>query len=319
MLRRSRQSSVRQHPIANAQHNSRRNIFGHAVEHKTDAATGEHGDLLDLIGLSMGFDRLHDVLERGWASPHVCRRIVSNLPRRPPSLRRQPPASVGSPESARRPVRDGATNSGTIGEAYLRNRGITALHEAAALRFHPRCYYRPDVDAPTEIWPALIAAVTDLTGKITGVHRTWLDPWATTRLPSTRRGARWVSFSAMEPASAWRPMSWRPAKVSRPCSRCEAFCRTCPCSPRSRPITSRPILFPATLRRLYVARDDDPAGNLAVTTLTNGPSQPGSRRSRCRPRWAISTTTSVDLASTNSARPCVFSSPRKMCPDSVSR
>ena len=28
------------------------------------------------------------------------------------------------------------------------------------------------------------------------------------------------------------------------------------------------ILFPATLRRLYVARDRDPAGDLAVATLT---------------------------------------------------
>ena len=31
---------------------------------------------------------------------------------------------------------------GTIAEAYLRSRGITALHGAGALRFHPRCYYR---------------------------------------------------------------------------------------------------------------------------------------------------------------------------------
>jgi hypothetical protein len=29
------------------------------------------------------------------------------------------------------------------------------------------------------------------------------------------------------------------------------------------------ILFPATLRRLYVARDDDPAGDFAVATLTD--------------------------------------------------
>ena len=29
-------------------------------------------------------------------------------------------------------------------ETYLRNRGITALHGTANLRFDPRCYYRPD-------------------------------------------------------------------------------------------------------------------------------------------------------------------------------
>jgi hypothetical protein len=44
----------------------------------------------------------------------------------------------------------------------------------AALRFHPDCYYRADTDSPTETWPAMIAAVTDLQGRVTGVHRTWL-------------------------------------------------------------------------------------------------------------------------------------------------
>ena len=45
-----------------------------------------------------------------------------------------------------------------------------------SLRFHPRCYYRPDEHSPTETWPAMIAAVTDLAGHLTGAHRTWLDP-----------------------------------------------------------------------------------------------------------------------------------------------
>ncbi len=45
-----------------------------------------------------------------------------------------------------------------------------------ALRFHLRCYYRPDDHSPTETWPAMIARVTDLDRRITGAHRTWLDP-----------------------------------------------------------------------------------------------------------------------------------------------
>ena len=73
--------------------------------------------------------------------------------------------------------------SGTIAEAYLRNRGISAVHDVATLRFHPRCYYRPDADAPTEVWPALIAAVTNLAGSITGAHRTWLDPTGEDKAP----------------------------------------------------------------------------------------------------------------------------------------
>ena len=50
------------------------------------------------------------------------------------------------------------------------------MHHGGSLRFHPRCYYRPDEHLPTETWPAMIACVTDLDGRITGVHRTWLDP-----------------------------------------------------------------------------------------------------------------------------------------------
>jgi hypothetical protein len=49
-------------------------------------------------------------------------------------------------------------------EAYLRRRGIATLHRTGSLRFHPRCYYRPDEHSPTETWPAMIAAVTDLSG-----------------------------------------------------------------------------------------------------------------------------------------------------------
>src|SRR3546814_3089920 len=66
--------------------------------------------------------------------------------------------------------------TGTIVETYLRKRGITALHGTGSLRFHPRCYYRPDEHSPTETWPAMIESVTDLDGRITGVHRTWLSP-----------------------------------------------------------------------------------------------------------------------------------------------
>jgi hypothetical protein len=68
---------------------------------------------------------------------------------------------------------------GTIAETYLRERGITALRGCTALRFHPRCYYRQDGETPDAgrpDWPALIAAITDIDGTMTGAHRTWLDP-----------------------------------------------------------------------------------------------------------------------------------------------
>src|SRR5512138_2720784 len=121
----------------------------------TDAATGEHGDLLDVIRESCGLVEFSDVLAEA-------RRYLSL-----PSCELAPkpgysmtPTPVGSPESARRLFAISKPVGGTIAETYLRRRGISALHQTASLRFHPRCYYKPDHDSPTETWPALIAAVT---------------------------------------------------------------------------------------------------------------------------------------------------------------
>ena len=34
--------------------------------------------------------------------------------------------------------------AGSVVQTYLRRRGITDLHGIDSLRFHPRCYYRPE-------------------------------------------------------------------------------------------------------------------------------------------------------------------------------
>lgn len=66
--------------------------------------------------------------------------------------------------------------AGTLADSYLRQRGVLRAYLHPALRFHPSCYYRDLVTGRTGSYPALIAAVTDRFGAITGVHRTWLDP-----------------------------------------------------------------------------------------------------------------------------------------------
>ncbi|MGH7744879.1 MAG: DUF7146 domain-containing protein, partial [Candidatus Dormibacteria bacterium] len=103
----------------------------------TDAATGEHGDLLDVIRESCGLVDFHDVADEA-------RRFLS-LPRSDPEP--SPKAAraavqTGSPEAARRLFAMSQPIARTLVETYLRNRGITALHEGGALRFHPRCFYR---------------------------------------------------------------------------------------------------------------------------------------------------------------------------------
>jgi hypothetical protein len=230
----------------------------------TDAATGEHGDLLDVIRESCGLVKFHDVVGEA-------RRFLS-FPRPQPSsgchTRQQPPAPIGSPESARRLFAISQPIAGTIAETYLRKRGITALREAGALRFHPRCYYRPDVDAPTEVWPALIAAVTDLAGKITGAHRTWLDPSGHDKAPvdTPRRAMGHLLGHGVRFGIATDVMA-----AGEGLETMLSLHSVLPGLPMLAALSANhlaAILFPATLRRLYVARDRDPAGDLAVATLT---------------------------------------------------
>jgi hypothetical protein len=113
----------------------------------TDAATAEHGDLLDVIRESCGLVEFRDVIEEAQRFLGLPSLALASV-----SRKAMPSAPAGSPESARRLFAISEPISGTIAETYLRKRGITILHEAEALRFNPRCFYRPDVDAATETW-----------------------------------------------------------------------------------------------------------------------------------------------------------------------
>ena len=103
-----------------------------ATGHWTDAASAEHGDLLDVIRESCGLIDFRDVAEEA-------RRFLS-LPRPEP---RQAPAPVrtpvpaGSPEAARRLIAMSQPIRRTLVETYLRTRGIKVVHDAGALRYQP--------------------------------------------------------------------------------------------------------------------------------------------------------------------------------------
>ena len=140
----------------------------------TDAATGQHGDLLDLIALNRGLDAFRDILDEA--------RVFLSLPRPQPAAPERP-ARIGSPEAARRLFSMAKPIRGTLAETYLQTRGITDLRSTPALRFHPRCYYRADGTAPKSAWPALLASVTDLAGEIRGLQRTWLAPSGSGKAP----------------------------------------------------------------------------------------------------------------------------------------
>ena len=229
----------------------------------TDAATGEHGDLLDIIRESCGLLDFHDVADEA-------RRFLS-LPRsdpEPAAKAARLPAQTGSPEAARRLYAMSQPIARTLVEAYLRNRGITALHEDGVLRFHPRCYYRPDEDAPTETWPAMIARVTDLDGRTTGAHRTWLDPSGRGKAPidTPRRAMGGLLGNAVRFGVANDVLAAGEGIETMLSLRC-----VLPTLPMAAALSANHLaamLLPPTLHRLYIARDDDAAGDAAVTALT---------------------------------------------------
>ncbi|ESX57891.1 DNA primase [Mesorhizobium sp. LSHC420B00] len=148
-------------------------VGGKAAGKWVDESSGEYGDLLDAIEQSCGLVDFREVADEA-------RRFLS-MPLPPPQpqplgAQCQPAAKRGSPEAARRLFAMSQPIAGTLAERYLAGRGILLSTHERALRFHPGCYYRNLVTGETQTLPALIAAVTNLDGRITGLQRTWLDP-----------------------------------------------------------------------------------------------------------------------------------------------
>jgi hypothetical protein len=233
-----------------------------AAGHWTDAASFEHGDLLDVIRESCGFIDFKDVADEA-------RRFLS-LPRderhhTQKSTRSTVPA--GSPEAAQRLFAMAQPISGTLVATYLRNRGITDLRGTASLRFHPHCFHQLEGSGPTETWPAMVAAVTDLDGRITGAHRTWLARDGSDKAPiETQRKAMGdllghaVHFGAVDDVMA----------VGEGIETMLSLRCALPAMPMAAALSANhlaALLPPLRLRRLYIARDADAAGDMAFAAL----------------------------------------------------
>lgn len=227
----------------------------------TDAATGEHGDLLDVIRESCGLIDFKDVAEEA--------RTFLSMPQQEPrpALLRHAPSPLGSPEAARRLVAMSQPIAGTLVQSYLHERAITNLRGTGNLRFHPRCYYRADEYSPTETWPAMIAAVTDLRDRITGAHRTWLDPRRRDKAPldTPRRAMGDLLGNAVRFGLGDAVMA-----AGEGIETVLSVRQVLPDMPMIAALSAAhlaAILFPDTLRRLYILRDNDPAGDGARDSL----------------------------------------------------
>lgn len=157
-----------------------------------DYATGDHGDLIDLIALSLGCNLTDAVREaRSWLG------LTSDSPEDVARRKAAAARSLRLAEEARRKGAEqkerrrkgalalwlsGSMIAGTPAEYYLRDARCIDLRQLGrqpnALRFHSGLRYR-HLDRETgevwdETWPAMLALANDGQGRPVACHRTWL-------------------------------------------------------------------------------------------------------------------------------------------------
>lgn len=236
----------------------------------TDAATSQYGDLLDLVRETCGLVDFRDVADEA-------RRFLNEPRPTPASSRRgdahaDPPVDRLAGERARRLFRMTKPLAGTMADSYLRQRAIlrAALHQA--LRFHPSCFYRDLVTGRTLSYPALIAAVTDPSGAITGVHRTWLDPEGDgkAKVDDPRRALGGLLGNAVRfrfPGDAPVPVIVAGEGLESILS----LAHVMPGMPMAAALTANHLAafrLPEGCQRLYIAADADAAGRHGIERLS---------------------------------------------------
>jgi len=228
-----------------------------------DAATGEHGDLIDLIRQACLLSTTAEALTEA-------RRFLSlptKMRRRRSSCGTDPFNRYDPMTSVKRLIAESRPIDGTLAQAYLRHRGINPCADLKALRFHPRCPYRNPDTGRFSCWPALLALVTDLNGNLTGLQRTYLSPKGDGKanLPTPRRSlgatrGHGVRFGVIDDV----------ALIGEGVETVLSLKCVFPTMPMVAALSADNLgasAMPPTLRRLYVAIDRDPAGFAGTDSL----------------------------------------------------
>jgi hypothetical protein len=226
----------------------------------TDAAEGTHGDLLDIIRIACGHTQLFD------AMTEASRFLSDPLPA--PARDPSPSELADRSHAARRLFHMARPVPGTIAETYLRSRGIAGPLDYKSLRFHPSCYHRAYDHAPLASWPALLASVTDLSGNISALQRTWLatDGLTLAPLEDPRRAMGNLLGHAVRFGEATDVLIAGEGIETILSLRC-----VLPWIPAAAALTANHLALmrlPLSLQRLYIARDNDPAGAGACDALS---------------------------------------------------
>jgi hypothetical protein len=236
----------------------------------TDGATGEHGDLLDIIRERTGISRFPDLLAE--ARAHLGR-PAPVIPDAPSPKKPKPPG--GTPEAATRLFAASVPVAFSLAETYLLSRGITLPVASAALRFHPRCWHRDEGQTRSLPRPALIAAVTDGAGALQGAHRTWLaqDGKDKAHVEVQRRAMGNLLGNAVRLTPCDDILV-----VGEGIETMLSVREAAPGLPVWAALSSShlgAVLLPEGLLRLYIAIDRDPAGRRAAERLTTRATEAG--------------------------------------------
>ncbi len=134
----------------------------------TDYATGEYGDLLDLLQEHLQPISYKDLLEE--ASKFLGNPISDPIKSSQDNYK--PPNINNNSEAGRKLFSYGQPWKNTPTERYLRNRSIARF--GSALAYHPSVFLRDDHGVQQK-YPALLAAITDNENRVTGCARTFLN------------------------------------------------------------------------------------------------------------------------------------------------
>ena len=225
----------------------------------TDASTGEHGDLLDIIRLRCRLSRFSDIVDEARAFLALPRQSIV-----PPTNR----IKGALPDAAYRLISASQPLADTLAMEYLHRRKLINLSHTTAVRFHPNCYVRPRSGSGRAAWPAMIAAVTDLDGRVTGAHRTWLNPDTRDKAPidPPRKAMGHLLGNAVRLGAVDDVLA-----VGEGIETVLSLRQALPSLPLAAALSAAHLsafLFPSGLRRLYIAVDRDHAGQRARRALT---------------------------------------------------
>lgn len=234
-----------------------------------DYATGQYGDLIDLLQERLGSVTLKETLReaRSFLGEAPC----PAAPRETQRAERPNAASSKRTARARKLFAAGKPVLGTLAATYLQGRGITRL--GPALRYHPQVFLRHSEDGAdwSQRAPALLAKITDNRGQITGCSRLYLDP-STGSLAVIESPKRILGQLHGHAIRFWSGTSRSDLIVGEGLENTLSVGTALPEFDLASCLTATHLgLFipPPKIKRIWIARDNDEAGCNASARLRN--------------------------------------------------